>query len=605
METDPCDGKTCGTSYKKYPNGKHICIHNNLEILYPKISEQWNYELNKGVPKDYLPGSSTQVWWKCQNIECGCKTWSSYISSRTSKDTGCYCCSGRFCPHNNLTTTHPKMLDEWDYTKNDKLPSEYTYGSHASVFWKCLKSDCGCHNYEMVIKDKILRESECPFCSRYGQRPCKHYNAEICIPSLALEWDYNKNLNLPSDYLPCSNVEVFLICTKNKSHQWKTSIHNRNKGIVNCRDCKIIERENYNLLTEFPLVCKEWDYDVNDFLPQSYAPHSNKYVWWSCKNNTLHKWKTSIYHRTKDNPTGCPFCNSSRLSDEYNLAVYNPELCSEWDYEKNDTNPKEHTPYSGDKVWWKCKKNPEHSWETTINHRSNGTGCPFCNSSMPSDEYNLYVCNIQLSSEWDYDKNNTFPSDYTPYSSEKVWWKCKKNPDHSWKTTIYSRNKKIDPTGCPKCCTNGYSKLQIEWLNYVSEQEHINIIHAENGGEYHIQNIGKVDGYCKENNTVYEFHGDFYHGNPIKYNSSDINPKTYKSYGELYDKTLKRDEMIISKDYKLVTMWEYEFLKLRKQINKDIKDLNKTKLQIVKEPIKIEIKPIKKLRLRLIVNDTK
>lgn len=66
-------------------------------------------------------------------------------------------------------------------------------------------------------------------------------------------------------------------------------------------------------------------------------------------------------------------------------------------------------------------------------------------------------------------------------------------------------------------------------------------------------------------------------------------------------------------------MWEYEFLKLRKQINKDIKDLNKTtlamikndinpvnkiKLQIVTEPIRIEVKPIKKLRL-IIINDTK
>jgi len=523
MEPARCDGKTCGTSYKNCGN-KKLCIHNNLEILYPKISKQWNYELNKGTPRDYLPGSCVKAWWVCENVNCGCKTWQTNIQSRTrtSKDTGCYCCSGCFCPHNNLTTTHPKMLDEWDYTRNDKLPSEYTYGSHAIVFWKCLNSNCGCHNYEMVIKDKIFRESECPFCSRYGQRPCKHYNAEICIPNLSEEWDYVKNINPPSHYLPSSNVEVFLICTKNKSHQWKTNIQNRKRGRVNCPDCKNIERQNYNLLTEFSVVCKEWDYDVNDFLPESYAPHSNKYAWWSCKNNNLHKWKTRIGHRTKDNPTGCPFCNSSRLSDEHNLAVYNSELSSEWDYNKNDTVPSAHTPYSGDKVWWKCKKNLEHSWESTIANRSYG--------------------------------NN-----------------------------------------CPKCSTHGYSKMQIEWLNYVSEQEHINIIHAENGGEYHVQNVGKVDGYCKENNTVYEFHGDFYHGNPIKYNSSDINPKTYKSYGELYDKTLKRNELIISKSYKLVTMWEYEFLKLRKQI----KIINEQKLRTINYN-NLELNPIRKIKLRII-----
>jgi hypothetical protein len=260
----------------------------------------------------------------------------------------------------------------------------------------------------------------------------------------------------------------------------------------------------------------------------------------------LHKWKTRIGNRTKDKPTGCPFCAHKISSNEYNLLAYNSELCSEWDYEKNETIPSEHTPYSGDKVWWKCKKNPDHSWESTIAKRSYGNGCN-------------------------------------------------------------------------KCKNHGYSKMQIEWLNHVSEQEHINIIHAENGGEYYIQDVGKVDGYCKETNTVYEFHGDFFHGNPIKYNSSDINPKTYKSYGELYDKTLKRDELIILKWYKLITMWEYEFLKLRKQINREVKTVNKTesliiknniqtipinkiKLQIITNPI--EIKSIKKLRL-IIIDDSK
>lgn len=400
MEALPCDGKTCGTSYKKYPNGNSLCIHNNLEILYPEISKQWNYELNKGTPRDYLSSSCVKAWWICENVNCGCKTWQTNIQSRTrtSKDTGCYCCSGRFCPHNNLTTTHPEMLDQWDYDRNIKLPSEYTYGSHAVVFWKCLKSNCGCHNYEMRIQDKIGKGYECPFCVKYGKRPCKHDNAEVCIPNLADEWDYIKNINPPSYYLSSSNVEVFLICPKNKSHQWKTTINNRNRGCVGCPDCKIIEKANYNLLTEYPEICKEWDYDINDFLPQNYAPHSNKKVWWSCKNNTFHKWKTSIDSRTKDKSTGCPFCVHKISSNEYNLLAYNPELCSDWDYEKNETIPSEHTPYSSQKVWWKCRKNSDHSWETTIN----------------------------------------------------------------------SRNNKIDPTGCPKCTNTGYSKIQIEWLNYVS-----------------------------------------------------------------------------------------------------------------------------------------
>lgn len=34
----------------------------------------------------------------------------------------------------------------------------------------------------------------------------------------------------------------------------------------------------------------------------------------------------------------------------------------------------------------------------------------------------------------------------------------------------------------------------------------------------------EIYGYCKETNTVNEFHGNYYHSNPLMYNSNDINP---------------------------------------------------------------------------------
>lgn len=36
------------------------------------------------------------------------------------------------------------------------------------------------------------------------------------------------------------------------------------------------------------------------------------------------------------------------------------------------------------------------------------------------------------------------------------------------------------------------------------KKENIFIQHATNGGEFYIPNTGKVDGYCKETNMVYE-----------------------------------------------------------------------------------------------------
>jgi hypothetical protein len=140
--------------------------------------------------------------------------------------------------------------------------------------------------------------------------------------------------------------------------------------------------------------------------------------------------------------------------------------------------------------------------------------------------------------------------------------------------------------GCPLCVTNGYSKAQIEWLHYIMLRDNIHITHAENGGEYHIQSVGYIDGYCHQNNTVYEFHGkedkvlstgnisnihgDFYHGNPIKYDPNTINPVSRKTYGELYIKTVERDKLIVSLGYNLIIVWVQGFMKLKKSPNENI-----------------------------------
>ena len=90
--------------------------------------------------------------------------------------------------------------------------------------------------------------------------------------------------------------------------------------------------------------------------------------------------------------------------------------------------------------------------------------------------------------------------------------------------------------GCPKCCKNQYSKMSIEWIKFISKLNNNIIQHALNGEEFKIPNTRfKADGFCKETNTIYEFHGDYWHGNPNIYEPND---ETYfgKKFGELYKK---------------------------------------------------------------------
>jgi hypothetical protein len=82
----------------------------------------------------------------------------------------------------------------------------------------------------------------------------------------------------------------------------------------------------------------------------------------------------------------------------------------------------------------------------------------------------------------------------------------------------------------------------------------INIKHVENFEEYKISDSKfKADSYCEETNTIYKFHGDYWHGNPKIYDQNDT---TYfgKKFGELYQKTIDREKLIKVKGYNLVVM---------------------------------------------------
>ena len=65
---------------------------------------------------------------------------------------------------------------------------------------------------------------------------------------------------------------------------------------------------------------------------------------------------------------------------------------------------------------------------------------------------------------------------------------------------------------------------------------------------------------------IYEFHGDFWHGNPKLYNQISINKRNGKTYGELYQNTLEREQQIKDFGYNLVVMWEHDWNKINKSI---------------------------------------
>ena len=123
-------------------------------------------------------------------------------------------------------------------------------------------------------------------------------------------------------------------------------------------------------------------------------------------------------------------------------------------------------------------------------------------------------------------------------------------------------------SGCPNCIPK-YSKAQIIWLELLSQMNNIYIQHAINDGEFRIPTTKfKADGYCKETNTIYEFNGSYHHSDPRVFDHNTINKLLKKTHKEVYDKTLKKEQIIKDLGYNLVVMWEYDWNKINKSIKK-------------------------------------
>lgn len=58
---------------------------------------------------------------------------------------------------------------------------------------------------------------------------------------------------------------------------------------------------------------------------------------------------------------------------------------------------------------------------------------------------------------------------------------------------------------------------------------------------------------------MYEFYGDFWHGNPARYERDAINRITGLTFGHMYDKTMEKEALLRSYGFNIVAIWESEW----------------------------------------------
>ncbi|UOE75846.1 zinc-ribbon domain-containing protein [Parageobacillus thermoglucosidasius] len=420
---------------------------NCLAITHPNLAKEWHPTKNKEItPFDVTYGTQKKFWWKCSQGH----EWEASCNNRSRGRNCPYCTNKLACQDNCLKTTAPNLLVEWHPTKNNKVtPEDVTLGSEKKVWWKC----CICeHEWEARV-NKRAKGQGCPKCKKeYGTS----FSEQAIYYYISLIFVNAKNRYILKNGEDSFEVDIFVpelnlaIEYDGEQHRKKTQITRdekkneklnrmgillvrvREEGLPNLTNhgCYCIQRKSHTNFDETILSLLNYikykflcflDRDTLELISNLKIDVKSDYL------KILEMYKVNKQSR--------------------NLSTTHPNIAVEWHPTKNgNLKPHNFTFGSNVKVWWRCSKG--HEWQATINHRTNGTGCPYCKGHLIIAGESLADKNKKLTREWHPTKNGELkPNQVAPCSNKKVWWLCSKG--HEWKATVNNRHSQNK--GCPYC----------------------------------------------------------------------------------------------------------------------------------------------------------
>ncbi|MCP4120074.1 MAG: hypothetical protein GY737_32690, partial [Desulfobacteraceae bacterium] len=110
----------------------------------------------------------------------------------------------------------------------------------------------------------------------------------------------------------------------------------------------------------------------------------------------------------------------------------------------------------------------------------------------------------------------------------------------------------------------------VRYLTWLATERGITIQHAGNGDEVAIGKY-RVDGYCADTNTIFEYHGCYWHGHAC-YANSKTRKMTIGTTGETleqaFQRTMQRQRELEHQGYTVEAVWECE---VQKRLRADCK----------------------------------
>lgn len=416
--------------------------------------------------------------------------------------------------------------DKFDYSL-----VEYT-NSYTKIKIKCNK----CNNFFNQLPNGHLFGSGCSWCSHHYINTKKFIEKAVKIHGENYDYSLVEYIN--------AQTKIKINCKKcNELFNQTPNGHLSGKG---CPNNKCNGRGGPLSVVEFiekslKIHGENYDYSLVEYI------NSQTKVKIKCKTCYEYFFQTTSSHLQG---YGCAKCNKyAKLTQQQFVEKAVKAHGNKYDYSlvvyENSKN----------KVKIKCTTCCEYFFQTPESHLG-GRGCPFpkCNLHTRCTKEIFIEKAVKIHGE-NYDYSSV---DYVT-NNIKVKIKCNRCGKYFNQTP----GNHLSKHGCPNCCSS-FSKPEIEWLNLldVKEEYRQKTLRMTSGKRY------LVDGYNPNTNTVYEFLGDFWHGNPKIYNPSCINKIIKISFGLLFEKTQLKLKELTENGYNIVVIWENDF---KEQIKKNKK----------------------------------
>lgn len=344
--------------------------------------------------------------------------------------------------------------------------------------------------------------------------------------------------NYKYDYLKAhyinSKTKIIITCKIHGEFLQRPDHHLNKHGCMKCSGNKKLTQLEF-IKRSAKIHNNKYDYSKTQYINSSTKikiicnDHKSQFIFLQLPTNHL-------------SGKGCPKCSKKlKLTNKDFINKAKEIHKNKYDYSK--------VIYKNNKTKVKiiCKIHGSF-FQAPIKHLFGKQGCSECFGNKKKDNL-LFIKNARKIHNNKYDYSSVIYKN----NKHKIKIICKNHVSDFM--FLQTPDNHLKGKGCPRC-SKRISKPETKWLDSLNIKKSNRQVSLSG-----LSNNIKVDGYDPETNTVYEFYGDFWHGNPNIYNKNSTNPVCKKTYGELYQEVLKKEFVIKNAGYNLVTIWEEDFKK--------------------------------------------